>query len=143
MKHIFTSIFMLTLSWSLNAQTMGEITVQVDGVTSSQGDLVFTVAHNNDEFKVRTADKIFTKISAHAPSTTAVLRLPVGECAINVFHDENGNGKIDKNMLGIPKEMYGISNNKYSRIGAQPPFKEAVVAVTTEPKTIYIKLRKF
>lgn len=143
MKYVFVSVFAVLFSLTLRAQTMGEITVVVEGVVSSQGELVFTVAQNEDEFKVRSVTHVFTKVVAHAPSTTAVLKLTVGEYAINVFHDANSNGKIDKTIIGIPKEMYGISNNKYSKIGAQPPFKEAKVVVSKEPKTIHIKLRNF
>lgn len=34
-----------------------------------------------------------------------------GEIAVLVYVDENGNGLIDKNFIGIPKEPLGISNN--------------------------------
>lgn len=34
-----------------------------------------------------------------------------GDYAIKVFVDQNGNGKLDKNFLGIPKEPYGLSND--------------------------------
>lgn len=37
--------------------------------------------------------------------------LPYGELALAVYHDENNNGKIDKNFLGIPTEPYAFSNN--------------------------------
>jgi uncharacterized protein (DUF2141 family) len=35
--------------------------------------------------------------------------LPVGRYAVAVYHDLNDNGKLDKNVLGIPKEPYGFS----------------------------------
>ena len=35
-----------------------------------------------------------------------------GTYAIAVVHDENGNGKLDKNFVGVPSEGYGVSNNK-------------------------------
>ena len=47
-----------------------------------------------------------------------------GEYAIAVFVDLNGNGKMDKNFLGIPKEQYGFSNNVMGRIAA-PSFEQA------------------
>lgn len=143
MKHIFMCVFTLFLSLTLRAQTMGEITVVVDGVQSSQGNILIAACRNNDEFKQKARPELGARVPAVVPSTRAVLKLPVGEYAISIVHDANNNGKIDQNMIGIPKEMYGISNNKYSKIGAQPPFKEAVVSVTTEPQTIHIKLRKF
>jgi uncharacterized protein (DUF2141 family) len=38
---------------------------------------------------------------------------------VAVFHDENGNGKLDTNFLGIPREGVGVSNNKLRKLG--PP----------------------
>lgn len=36
--------------------------------------------------------------------------LPLGDYALVVFHDENDNGKIDHNFLGLPAEPLGFSN---------------------------------
>ncbi len=43
--------------------------------------------------------------------------LPFGEYAIAVYHDKNKNGELDSNLLGIPKENYGFSNNARGRFG--------------------------
>jgi uncharacterized protein (DUF2141 family) len=43
--------------------------------------------------------------------------LPFGEYAIKLYHDENGNNKMDRNMLGIPSEDYGFSNNATGSFG--------------------------
>ena len=45
--------------------------------------------------------------------------LPPGEYALAVFHDENNNGKLDTNWLGIPKEKVAFSNAKMKTFG--PP----------------------
>ena len=65
--------------------------------------------------------------------------LPHGEYAISLFVDSNGNKKIDKNFLGIPKEQYGFSNNVMGRMSA-PSFDQAKFVVTG-PTTQNIKLR--
>jgi uncharacterized protein (DUF2141 family) len=36
-----------------------------------------------------------------------------------LFHDENGDGRLDTNVLGIPREGVGVSNNKIRSFG--PP----------------------
>jgi uncharacterized protein (DUF2141 family) len=47
-----------------------------------------------------------------------------GEYAVVTFHDENNNGRFDRDSLGLPLEEYGFSNNL--RPQAKPPiFKEA------------------
>jgi uncharacterized protein (DUF2141 family) len=45
--------------------------------------------------------------------------IPPGTYAMAVIHDENMNGKLDTNWLGIPKEGYGFSNNATGVLG--PP----------------------
>ena len=65
--------------------------------------------------------------------------LPHGEYAISLFVDSNGNKKIDKNFLGIPKEQYGFSNNVMGRMSA-PSFDQAKFVVIG-PTTQNIKLR--
>ena len=37
--------------------------------------------------------------------------IPPGTYAIKLHIDENENGRLDTNFIGIPKEQYGISNN--------------------------------
>ena len=62
-----------------------------------------------------------------------------GEYAIAVFVDLNGNGKMDKNFFGIPKEQYGFSNNVMGRMSA-PTFDQAKFTIT-EPTLQNITLR--
>lgn len=50
--------------------------------------------------------------------------IPPGTYALAVVHDENMNGKLDTNLLGIPKEGYGFSNDAKALFGA-PSFPAA------------------
>jgi uncharacterized protein (DUF2141 family) len=47
-----------------------------------------------------------------------------GDYALAILHDENGNGKVDTNFIGIPKEGVGFSNNATGKMG--PPSFDAV-----------------
>ncbi|MFN8829846.1 MAG: DUF2141 domain-containing protein [Labrys sp. (in: a-proteobacteria)] len=38
--------------------------------------------------------------------------LAPGAYAVAVVHDEDGNGRLDRNFVGIPSEGYGVSNNR-------------------------------
>jgi len=53
-----------------------------------------------------------------------VLRVPPGPVAVAVGHDRNGNGDVDTNLLGIPKEAWAVSNDVRPRLRA-PTFAEA------------------
>lgn len=50
--------------------------------------------------------------------------LPPGRYAIAILHDENDDGKMNKNGLGIPREGYGFSNNVSGAFGP-PSFARA------------------
>jgi uncharacterized protein (DUF2141 family) len=50
--------------------------------------------------------------------------IPPGTYAMAVIHDENMNGKLDTNWLGIPTEGYGFSNDAQGVVGA-PSFSAA------------------
>ena len=50
--------------------------------------------------------------------TVLVFRdLPAGRYALSVFHDENGNGKLDRNIVGMPTEPYGFSRDAQGHMG--------------------------
>lgn len=54
--------------------------------------------------------------------------VPAGLAAVAVSHDRNGNGRLDKNFLGIPREPWGVSNDV--RPSLRPPrHAEAAFAV--------------
>ncbi|WP_434212664.1 DUF2141 domain-containing protein [[Pseudomonas] boreopolis] len=65
--------------------------------------------------------------------------LPAGEYAVRVMHDENGNGKLDTNMLGMPLEGYGFSNDP--KVMRKPTFDEARFALPATGTSIAITLR--
>jgi uncharacterized protein (DUF2141 family) len=65
--------------------------------------------------------------------------LPAGDYAVLVTHDENDNGKLDSNMLGIPVEGYGFSNNP--QVMRKPTFEEARFHVPANGTSVDITLR--
>jgi uncharacterized protein (DUF2141 family) len=65
--------------------------------------------------------------------------VPPGIYAISVRHDENMNGKLDKNFLGIPEEGYAASNNPGKKLRA-PTFDEAKFSLNGTERTVEIKL---
>jgi len=52
------------------------------------------------------------------------LDIPPGTYALAVIHDENMNGELDTNWLGVPKEGYGFSNDAKASMSA-PSFEAA------------------
>lgn len=67
-------------------------------------------------------------------------KLPYGDYAIAVYHDKNENGELDSNILGIPKEAYGFSNNARGRFGPAS-WKDAHFTVSSDPYSMVIELK--
>lgn len=68
-----------------------------------------------------------------------VFQLPAGKYAIAVIHDENGNHKLDRGFLGIPKEGFGFANNPHVLMSA-PSFEAASTQVSCPETDIDIRL---
>lgn len=64
---------------------------------------------------------------------TEVFQIPAGKYAIAVIHDENGNHKLDRNFLGIPREGFGFANNP--RVLMSPPSFQAASTQVSCPET--------
>ena len=79
------------------------------------------------------------KANAARKSAVVLTNLDPGQYAIILFHDENGNGKLDKNALGVPTEPYGFSNNVQGFLGP-PAFRSAVMQITDSNKDVRIML---
>ena len=62
-----------------------------------------------------------------------------GSYAIAVFHDVNGNGRLDRNFIGFPSEPYGFSNDVGRR--GPPNFDAARIVVREPSTTIVIPIR--
>ena len=60
-----------------------------------------------------------------------------GKYAIQFFHDENKNQKMDFNLIGIPKEKFGSSNDVKPILG--PPKFEKMLFEIYEDKKIIMK----
>jgi len=63
--------------------------------------------------------------------------IATGEYTILYFHDENKNNKLDTNILGIPKEGYGFSNNASGKYGP-PPIEKRIFDIS-EDKSMDLK----
>ncbi len=65
--------------------------------------------------------------------------IPPGTYGIAVIHDENMNGKLDTNWIGLPTEGYGFSNTTIDEFGA-PAFSAAKFRYDGQNLNLSIKL---
>ena len=81
------------------------------------------------------------KFSQNTPKGTEFVfsNLKSGKYAVSVMNDKNGNKVLDKNLLGIPKEEWGVSNNVRPTLRA-PSFEEAAFEID-EKKDLTLSIR--
>jgi uncharacterized protein (DUF2141 family) len=66
--------------------------------------------------------------------------IPSGTYALVILHDENMNGKMDTNWIGVPKEGYGFSNGAKAALST-PSFSDASFAYDGMTLDMTITLR--
>ena len=57
------------------------------------------------------------QVPASGNPVSVRIALDPGDYAIALYHDRNGNGTLDSNLLGIPTEPYGFSGNARNLMG--------------------------
>lgn len=119
-----------------------KLTVTVSGVASGKGSVDGALYKSRDGFPTKVEKALAkTSVPAAMPSATLVFEgLEPGEYAVAVYHDENGNGKLDSNFIGIPKEPVAVSNDAKGRMG--PPKYEDARFRLEGSKTITVKLAR-
>ena len=73
---------------------------------------------------LRSATNIMMIKIKHTQARCDFEDIPPGRYALGVIHDENMNGRLDSNRLGVPTEGYGFSNDAKAFLGA-PSFRAA------------------
>jgi uncharacterized protein (DUF2141 family) len=93
-----------------------EVQVQLGGLRSAQGRVLVAAHATRDSFPSQW-DKAAARldVAALASTLTLTLKLPApGRYALIVVHDEDGDGQMSKNFVGLPREGYVTGNNPKS-----------------------------
>jgi uncharacterized protein (DUF2141 family) len=131
-------ILTIFLSSTVHAQT-GTLAVKVTQVDVKEGGMIKIGIYDSKSFPFVGKEVAGIDIEVKGTSATYVFKnIPAGKYAIAVFQDSNGDGKLNKNMFGVPKEPYGFSNNKYGKFG--PPDFEDVSFDVKEDTSISLTI---
>ena len=122
------ALLLATLPLLLGAGETGSLSVTVSGIRNTNGTMLACVWRDKASFP--TCQKSSTAIRKNVRITggTMTVRftgLAPGSYAASVHHDEDGNGKLKTNFIGMPKEGVGISNNP----GGIPRWSKSLVQV--------------
>jgi len=144
---IFTLIlFFLITGFNQLIQTpsdmpqQGRLTVIIDGIENDLGKVLVALSDSEKDFEA--SEKAFRMATLEIKDKKASVTfedLPPGEYALKVFHDENDDGELDTNFLGIPSENYGFSNNARGSFGPAS-WSDAKFMLNLPADTVYIRV---
>ena len=146
MKVIIYILFIITTISSNNVFSQEENSIYY--ITDLRGDIslemeINNLQSNNGPLYIRILDGnenpviVGTSPVINYSARISFDSISPGKYAIQFFHDENENQKMDFSLIGIPKEKFGSSNNVKPILG--PPKFEKMLFNLTENKKVIMK----
>lgn len=126
------------------AQTR-DLEVKVENIRKAQGQIMIAVFKGADNFLEDDKDIASKKalVEKKGAINISFPNLPFGaDYSIAVYHDVNGNEKLDTNLFGVPTEPYGFSNNARSKWGA-PKYRIARFSLNESTNKMVIQVKKW
>lgn len=118
--------------------------VSVTGIKSKNGQILLAVFRDEKSFREEkpSAKHRFPKTALSHGALNISVDLPQGVYGLALVDDENGNGKLDKNLIGIPKEGVAFSNFYLSGM-SKPKFSDFKVEQQSPSGHIECRMRYF
>lgn len=137
MQPTFRTLALAAAFCAAGSASAASIEVRVQGVTA-KGKVLVAVCDKTTFLK----DCAYSGSAPAKAGETVVTvdGVPTGSWAVLSYQDENDNGKLDRNVLGIPKEPYAFSRDARGRFGP-PSFEDAAFELRDEKAVTTIKLR--
>lgn len=130
------------MTFSLLSQNNITVNIEFSGLKSHEGSLRIGLFKTQEKFDSEEPFQFFvvSKKEVKNGVLTKSFQLPVGEYGISVIDDVNNNKKLDKSMLGIPKEGYGFGNYIHKGFSS-PKFSDFKMKVDNESDIIKVIFR--
>lgn len=128
-------------SFSESQSKTYSLTVKVEKLQNSKGVVQFALYNKDGSIPDEDYKNYYRLEKAkivNGKSEITFKNLPKGKYAVNILHDENNNGKIDKGLL-LPKEGIGFSNYQSIGLKNRPNFSKASFELNTD-KTISVRI---
>lgn len=109
-----------------NAKTLS-LTIEVKNLRNEKGVVQFALYNKDDSIPDEDYENYYKIVKGeivNGSSTITFKNIPSGKYAVNILHDENKNGKIDKGFI-LPIEGIGFSNFRSIGLTNRPNFSKA------------------
>lgn len=126
----------------LPATSVAEVvTVNVENLRSARGSVLVAICSRDTFLDMSCGHRGRAQARAGAAELT-IEDVPPGVYAVQAIHDENGNGKLDRDLFGWPEEGLAFSRDAPMRRGP-PRFADAAVAIGGAGEAITLTMRYF
>jgi uncharacterized protein (DUF2141 family) len=118
------------------------LTVKVAGLHGTAGTVHVMVWNEPDGFPMQPEKAVARKVvPITGPRLDVVFSgLAKGGYAVAAYQDANGNGRLDRSMLGWPTEPVGASNGATGMMGP-PKFKDAAFQLKQSGQSVDLLLK--
>lgn len=130
MRYSILILCLLFVSFQAIGQSRHNLTVKITGIKKVKGRVGICLISDPKEYLGNCSDYTEIPVSSQQLNFSKAGVKP-GRYVITIYHDANSNGKLDTNILGIPKERYGFSNNPGSRFGP-PKFEKCLFEISSD-----------
>lgn len=97
-----------------------ELTVSLEDIRTTEGKLMIAILDSEAAFNGEHPAVASLRLPASGDTITfSIDSLPPGRYGVQVMHDVNNNSDLDSNLVGMPIEPWGFSNNATGNFG--PP----------------------
>ena len=137
----FFRAFAISSAFAPALVSAATLTITISDIRENEGQVMIQVASSEKEFQ--SDGGLNSKAASlsqrgQAGEMTFQISLPEGFYAAQVMHDLNGNGELDANFLGMPREPWAFSNNAVGRRGSAK-WEDAKFEISAET-TLEIRL---
>lgn len=128
-------ILVLGSSFAMAEGLTGILIVEISGLKEASGNVYIAVYDSDSTWlsdEMVLAQKVAIADALEGDLVRTELLLPLGDYALSVFYDQNGDGKLNTNFIGMPKEPIALSNNAVAKFGP-PQYDDAVFSLGAQP----------
>jgi uncharacterized protein (DUF2141 family) len=141
MKTLLLIIFLSTTLVKVSYCQQASLEVTIKNIKNKKGSIRIGLFTNDTDFMKKIAYGKIVKVDG-AEVTAVFDDLPAGDYGISIIHDENENGELDTNKMGIPKEGFAFGNNAMGKMGPAS-FENSKVAVREKSVHQVLNLKYF
>ena len=118
----------------------GVLEIRITDIRAAEGSIMMQVVDSEAAFDDQAPAAAQLILPAREPDVAlSIDALPPGDYAMRVFHDVDGNGELDTNLVGMPAEPWGFSNDASGSFGP-PSWRDARFVLGADGAEQHIRL---